>query len=73
MERSGEMRQQQTFEASTKAGAEALAENWIKSHPGCRVIDSKAAHTSTMKRDTSIGSGGTWTLVLEYDDEPKPL
>jgi hypothetical protein len=48
------------FEAATKQEAESLAESWIRSHPGCRVIESAATAT------------GRWRLVFEYDDKPRP-
>ncbi|MGE0259447.1 MAG: hypothetical protein AB7H71_07275 [Alphaproteobacteria bacterium] len=60
------------FEGATQAEAEKLAADWIKSHPGCRVLDSKAIHASTIPEGTPIGTGGTWTLVLEYDDPANP-
>ena len=66
------MKRQQTFEAGTREEAEGLAAAFMKRHPGCRVIDRKAIHSSTMNPGTPISSGGDWTLVLEYDDEPKP-
>jgi hypothetical protein len=49
----------QTFHGGTKEEAEALADRWIKSHPGGRIIDIRAA-------------AGRWRLVLEYEDVPKP-
>lgn len=66
------MIRRQSFDAPTREEAEALAESWIKSHPGCRVISSKAIHASTLQRGVPIGVGGSWTLVLEYDDQPTP-
>jgi hypothetical protein len=67
------MKRRMTFQAATQPEAEALAANWIKSHPGCRVIDSRAMQVSVgaMRTGTPL-AGGTWTVVLEYEDEPKP-
>jgi hypothetical protein len=63
------MRRRKSFEAPTREEAEALAVGWIHTHPGYRVIESRATlvNTSDAQSGTPI-MGGSWTVVLEGDD-----
>jgi hypothetical protein len=66
------MRRRKSFEAPTRAEAEALAVGWIHTHPGYRVIESIATDGSTGDSPgVAQNTGGSWVIVLESEETPE--